>query len=112
MCIRDSVKSRLQGRNYTWRGRKCFEFLYVHNPLILPYRTCLGIRLWDRYNAFMSEQDQYLPDSNRIGLLTSTILLAMALTRIIPSPEFNFELQLPGFFLTFPFNINTALSIL
>jgi len=60
----------------------------------------------------MSEQDQYLPDSNRIGLLTSTILLAMALTRIVPSPEFNFELQLPGFFLTFPFNINTALSVL
>jgi uncharacterized protein DUF5656 len=60
----------------------------------------------------MIEQDKYLPDSNRIGLVTSTVLLALALTRVIPSPEFNFELQLPGFFLTFPFNINTVLGLL
>jgi len=60
----------------------------------------------------MVEQEKYVPDSNRIGLLTSTVLLALALTRIIPSPEFNFELQLPGFFLTLPFNINTAMSLL
>jgi len=60
----------------------------------------------------MDEQAKYMPDSNRIGLLTSIVLLALALTRIIPSPEFNFELQLPGFFLALPFNINTAMNIL
>ena len=60
----------------------------------------------------MVEQEKYLPHSNRIGLVTSTVLLALALTRIMPSPEFNFELQLPGFFLTFPFNINTVMSFL
>jgi len=60
----------------------------------------------------MVEQDKYMPASNRIGLLTSTTLLALALTRIAPSPAFNFELQLPGFFLTFPFNINTAMGFL
>jgi len=60
----------------------------------------------------MVEQDKYMPDSNRIGLLTSITLLALALTRIIPSPAFNFEIQLPGFLLTFPFNINTAMGLL
>ena len=60
----------------------------------------------------MDEQAKYMPDSNRLGLLISTVLLALALTRIIPSPEFNFELQLPGFFLAFPFNINTVMNLL
>jgi len=60
----------------------------------------------------MLAQDKYLPDSNRIGLITSTTLLALVLTRIVPSPAFNFELQLPGFFLTFPFNVNTAMGFL
>jgi hypothetical protein len=44
----------------------------------------------------------YLPDSNRIGVLTSTVLLALALARVIQSPEFDLELQLPGFFLSHP----------
>lgn len=60
----------------------------------------------------MLEQNKYMPDSNRIGLLTSTVLLALALTRIVPSPGFDFELQIPGFFLTFPFNVNTAMGFL
>jgi hypothetical protein len=60
----------------------------------------------------MSVTDKYTPDSNRIGLVTSTVLLALALTRIIPSPEFNFELQLPGFLLSFPFNTNTIMGLL
>jgi len=60
----------------------------------------------------MIEQEKYLPDSNRIGLVTSTVLLALALTHIVPSPEFNFNLQLPGFLLSFPFNINTVMGLL
>jgi len=60
----------------------------------------------------MTDQDIYTPASNRIGLLTSTVLLALALTRIVPSSAFNLELQLPGFFLTFPLNINTTMGLL
>lgn len=60
----------------------------------------------------MTEQDPYLPDSNRIGLISSTVLLAFALARIVPSPEFNFELQLPGFLIAFPFTTNTSMGIL
>lgn len=59
----------------------------------------------------MDEQHQ-LPDTDRIGVLTSTILLALALTRIVRAPEFNLELQLPGFFLSLPFNLTTVMSIL
>ncbi len=59
----------------------------------------------------MDEQQQ-LPDTDRIGVLTSTILLALALTRIVRAPEFNLELQLPGFFLSLPLNLTTVMSIL
>jgi len=58
------------------------------------------------------DEQKYLPDSNRVGVLTSTVLLAFALTRIIQSPEFSLELQLPGFLLTLPLNITTAMSLL
>ncbi|HQX17774.1 MAG TPA: hypothetical protein PLA27_15230, partial [Anaerolineales bacterium] len=54
----------------------------------------------------------YLPDSNRIGVLTSTVLLALALARVIQSPEFDLELQLPGFFLSIPLNIPIIMSLL
>lgn len=60
----------------------------------------------------MMNEQRYLPDSNRVGVLTSTVLLAFALTRIVPAPEFNLEVQLPGFFLTLPLNISTAMSLL
>ena len=64
-----------------------------------------------RYNAAMNEQ-RYWPDPNRVGVLTSTVLLAFALTRLIQAPEFNLEIQLPGFFFTLPLNISTAMSLL
>jgi len=60
----------------------------------------------------MNEQDRYLPDSNRIGLLTSTVLLALVLARLIPSSGFALEVQLPGFLLYFPLNITTLMGIL
>ncbi|MDQ3004594.1 MAG: hypothetical protein M3R47_04330 [Chloroflexota bacterium] len=59
----------------------------------------------------MNEQ-RYWPDSNRVGVLTSTVLLAFALTRLIQAPEFNLEIQLPGFFLSLPLNLSTAMSFL
>lgn len=60
---------------------------------------------------FMNEQ-RYLPDADRIGMLTSTVLLAFALTHLIQAPEFNISIQLPGFFLLLPLNLTTAMSVL
>jgi len=60
----------------------------------------------------MAVPDKYRPDSNRLGLVTSTVLLALALTRIFPAPSFNFELQLPGFLLSFPLNTGTLMALL
>jgi Protein of unknown function (DUF5656) len=59
----------------------------------------------------MNEQ-KYLPESNRVGVLTSTVLLAFALTRIIRSPEFNLEIQLPGFFILLPINLTSVMSFI
>ncbi len=59
----------------------------------------------------MTEQS-HLPDTNRIGVLTSTVLLALALTRIMRAPEFSLELQLPGFFVSLPLNLTTVMSLL
>ena len=55
---------------------------------------------------------KYLPDPDRIGILTSTVLLAFALNRLIRSPEVNLEIQLPGFFLSLPLNSSTAMTLL
>jgi len=60
----------------------------------------------------MINQQRYLPDSNRVGLLTSTVLLAFALSHILPSPEFSIEAQLPGFFLSVPLSIPIVMNIL
>ena len=60
----------------------------------------------------MTVPDKYRPDPNRLGLVISTVLLALALTRLIPSSGFNFELQLPGFLLSFPFSSNTVMGML
>ena len=59
----------------------------------------------------MNEQ-QYLPDADRVGMLTSTVLLAFALTHLIRAPEFNIEIQLPGFFFLLPLNLPTAMTLL
>jgi hypothetical protein len=57
-------------------------------------------------------EERYLPDSDRVGVLTSTVLLAFALSHLIQAPEFNIEIQLPGFFLLIPLNLDTAMSVL
>src|SRR5215213_10542364 len=59
----------------------------------------------------MNEQ-RYLPDADRVGMLISTVLLAFALTHLIQAPEFNIEVQLPGFFFLLPLNLSTAMSLL
>ena len=59
----------------------------------------------------MNEQ-KYLPNPDRVGVLTSTVLLAFALNHLIQSPGFNLEIQLPGFFLSLPLNISSAMSLM
>ena len=59
----------------------------------------------------MKEQ-RYLPNADRVGMLTSTVLLAFALNRLIQAPEFNVEIQLPGFFFLLPLNLTAAMSVL
>jgi hypothetical protein len=59
----------------------------------------------------MNEQ-RYLPNADRVGMLTSTVLLAFALSRLIQAPEFNVEIQLPGFFFLLPLNLTAAMSVL
>lgn len=60
----------------------------------------------------MTDQDRFVPDSNRIGLLTSTVLLALALARLLPSSGLNIEIQFPGFLLILPINITSIMSVL
>jgi hypothetical protein len=59
----------------------------------------------------MNEQ-RYLPVADRVGMLTSTVLLAFALTHLVQAPEFNLEVQLPGFFFLLPLNLPAAMSLL
>jgi hypothetical protein len=58
------------------------------------------------------DEQRYLPNSDRVGVLTSTVLLAFALTHLIQSPEFSLEMQLPGFFVLIPLTLSTAMSLL
>lgn len=60
----------------------------------------------------MNEQDRFMPDPNRIGLLTSTVLLVLALGRLIPSQGFSLEVQLPGFLFALPLDISSLMSVL
>ena len=59
----------------------------------------------------MSET-RYLPDTNRVGVLLATVLLAYALTSLIQTPEFTIELQLPGFYVAYPLSLNTLMVVM
>ncbi len=55
---------------------------------------------------------RYLPDSNRVGVLTAAVLLAFALTHLIQTPEFTLELQLPGFYFEYPLSLSTLMVLM
>jgi len=55
---------------------------------------------------------RYLPDSNRVGVLTAAVLLAFALTHLIQTPEFTLELQLPGFYFEYPLSLSTFMVLM
>jgi len=48
----------------------------------------------------MTEERRYLPDPNRVSVLTAAVLLAFALTRVIDMPRYEIALPLSGLNLT------------
>jgi hypothetical protein len=58
------------------------------------------------------DSHRYLPDVNRVSVLTAAILLAFALTRVISSPSVLLDIQLAGVDLSFELNINTLLAVI
>lgn len=60
----------------------------------------------------MQVQERYLPDPNRVGVLTATVLLTYALTRLINTPGLTVSIQLPGFYFAYPLTIGTAMTIM
>ena len=44
------------------------------------------------------DERKFLPNTDQLGVLTATVLLAFALSHLIRAPEFNVEIQLPGFY--------------
>jgi hypothetical protein len=57
-------------------------------------------------------ETRYLPDINQIGMLTAAVLLAFALAHLIQTPEFTLELQLPGFYFSYPISLNTLMVVM
>ena len=60
----------------------------------------------------MNNQDRFMPDPNRIGLLTSTVLLALALGRLIPTQGFSLDIRFPILPFAVTLDISTLMSML
>ncbi len=60
----------------------------------------------------MQARERYLPDSNRVGVLTATVLLTYALTRLINAPGITVSIQLPGFYFAYPLTLGTAMTLM
>ena len=60
----------------------------------------------------MQQEERYLPDGNRVGILTAAVLLAYALTRLINTPGFTLTLQLPGFYFAYPLTLSAAMTVM
>lgn len=58
----------------------------------------------------MQEHRSALPTADRIGVLTASILLTFALTRLIQSPRFTITLELPGFYFALPLTLGTFMT--
>jgi len=60
----------------------------------------------------MQEQQRYLPDANRIGVLAAVVLLTYALDHLVKTPGFTLTLQLPGFYFAYPLSLSTAMTLM
>ena len=59
----------------------------------------------------MNESDSSL-QPNRVGVLIATVLLAYALTRLIPTPQFTLEIQFSGFYYAYPLSLSAVMLLL
>lgn len=59
----------------------------------------------------MQENRSYYPSSDRVGILTASVLLTFALTRLIQSPRLTLTLSLPGFYFAFPLTLGTFMTL-
>ena len=57
-------------------------------------------------------QDTNSDLADRIGILTAIILLVYTMAHIVRSPELTLTISLPGFYFSYPFSINTAISLM
>lgn len=60
----------------------------------------------------MRAEGRTLPDANRLGVLAAAVLLTYALTRLISTPGLTLAIQLPGFYLSYPLTLGTAMTIM
>src|SRR5581483_6773957 len=59
----------------------------------------------------MQEEARYLPNSDRLGVLTAAVLLTYALTRLVNAPGLILSLQFPGFYFSYPITLGTAMTL-
>jgi hypothetical protein len=57
-------------------------------------------------------ENRYLPDSARVSILTATVLLAFALTRLVSAPPYELTIPLAGLYVSLSFNLNTLIVLL
>jgi hypothetical protein len=60
----------------------------------------------------MNDNNRFMPDPNRIGLLTSTVLLALALGRLIPTQGFSLDVRFPILPFAVTLDISTLMGLL
>jgi hypothetical protein len=60
----------------------------------------------------MKNEASLLPNSNRISIISASILLIYALIPFIKSPGQRIQIQLPGLFLQYDFEFGTLISVL
>jgi hypothetical protein len=58
------------------------------------------------------ERRSYLPNADRLSILSAAILLAYAVSRFVELPSSELGIQLPGFYLAFEINIYTFVALL
>ncbi|MBL8050203.1 MAG: hypothetical protein JNM46_03195 [Anaerolineales bacterium] len=59
----------------------------------------------------MQEKNLDYPSPDRMGMLTASVLLAFALTRLIQTPRLILSLDLPGFYFAFPLTLSTFMTL-
>jgi hypothetical protein len=56
-------------------------------------------------------ENRYLPDPTRVSILTASVLLAFALTRVISAPHYDLTIPLIGFYVNLSLNMHTLIVL-